>query len=195
MKCKPDGVIVQLGCGLETTCYRCNNGKTHWYAVDLPNVIAYRSELLPEPEWETYLEGDAFTMDWMKKARGDASDAPILITAGGLFHYFEEVEVLRLLQTLGKFGEIELVFDAVSKGGMRMMQSKYMKQIGHADARMYFYVDSAMQLASKLGGNAAVLSEDAYYRHISKADLKLSTRVSMYISDCIKMVKMIHLRL
>ena len=45
---KPDGVIVQLGCGLETTYYRCDNGKTRWYAVDLPHVIDYRRELLPE---------------------------------------------------------------------------------------------------------------------------------------------------
>ena len=29
---RPDGVIVQLGCGLETTYHRCDNGKTHWYA-------------------------------------------------------------------------------------------------------------------------------------------------------------------
>ena len=57
---KPDGVIVQLGCGLETTYYRCDNGKTRWYAVDLPHVIDYRRELLPEPERETYLAGDAF---------------------------------------------------------------------------------------------------------------------------------------
>ncbi len=26
-KCKPDGVIVQLGCGLETTYHRCDNGR------------------------------------------------------------------------------------------------------------------------------------------------------------------------
>ena len=25
---RPDGVIVQLGCGLETTYHRCDNGKT-----------------------------------------------------------------------------------------------------------------------------------------------------------------------
>ena len=42
---KPDGVIVQLGCGLETTYYRCDNGKTRWYAVDLPHVIDYRRVL------------------------------------------------------------------------------------------------------------------------------------------------------
>ena len=47
LECRPDGVIVQLGCGLETGYYRCDNGKTHWYAVDLPDVIAYRRELLP----------------------------------------------------------------------------------------------------------------------------------------------------
>ena len=35
----PDGVIVQLGCGLETAYYRCDNGHTHWYAVDLPHVM------------------------------------------------------------------------------------------------------------------------------------------------------------
>ena len=45
LKRRPDGVIVQLGCGLETTYYRCDNGKTRWYAVDLPHVIDYRREL------------------------------------------------------------------------------------------------------------------------------------------------------
>lgn len=44
LKRRPDGVIVQLGCGLETTYYRCDNGRTRWYAVDLPHVIDYRKE-------------------------------------------------------------------------------------------------------------------------------------------------------
>ena len=57
---RPDGVIVQLGCGLETTYHRCDNGKAHWYAVDLPHVIEYRRDLLPEPKREFYISGDAF---------------------------------------------------------------------------------------------------------------------------------------
>lgn len=79
---KPDGVIVQLGCGLETTYYRCDNGKTRWYAVDLPHVIDYRRELLPESERETYLAGDAFSKDWIRQVRTDFPDAPILVTSG-----------------------------------------------------------------------------------------------------------------
>ena len=192
---RPDGVIVQLGCGLETTYHRCDNGKTHWYAVDLPHVIEYRRGLLPEPERELYISGDAFAKDWIKKVRNDVLDAPILVTAGGLFHYFEEHKVIALLRMIGQFGNMEVVFDTVNKRGMTMMKKKYMKQVGHADAQMFFYVDSAEELAAKIGGNVKVIAEEPYYRYIPKNGLKLSTKVSMTVSDQFKMVKMIHLKL
>ena len=192
---RPDGVIVQLGCGLETTYYRCDNGRTRWYAVDLPHVIDYRRELLPELERETYLAGDAFSEDWIRQVRTEFPNAPILVTAGGLFHYFEENKVVALLRTMGQFGNMEVVFDTVNKKGMAMMQKKYMKQVGHADAQMFFYVDAAKELAAKIGGNAKVIAEEPYYRHIPRNGLNLSTRLSMAVSDRLCMVKMIQLKL
>lgn len=192
---RPNGVIVQLGCGLETAYYRCDNGKTRWYAVDLPHVVKYRRELLPEPERETYLAGDAFAEDWIKQIRADVPDAPILVIAGGLFHYFEESKVVGLLRMLTGVGGIEIVFDTVSKRGMAMMRKKYMKQVGHGDAQMFFYVDSAAKLAGKIGGGVRVLAEEPYYRHIPKSGLKLSTKVSMAVSDRLCMVKMVHFEL
>ena len=146
---RPDGVIVQLGCGLETAYSRCDNGHTRWYAVDLPHVVEYRRELLPEPERETYLAGEPFAGDWIKQIRADVPDAPILVTAGGLFHYFEENKVVELLRMLTGVGEIESSLTTVSKSGMAMMRKKYMKQVGHGDAQMFFYVDSASELAGK----------------------------------------------
>ena len=120
-------------------------------------------------------------------------DAPILVTAGGLFHYFEESKVVGLLRMLTKFGEIEIVFDTVSKSGMAMMRKKYMKQVGHGDAQMFFYVDSASVLAGKIGSGVRVLAEEPYYRHIPRTGLKLSTKISMAVSDRFCMVKMVHL--
>ena len=192
---RPDGVIVQLGCGLETTYHRCDNGKTHWYAVDLPHVIEYRRGLLPESERETYLAGDAFSEEWIRQVRTEFPDAPILVTAGGLFHYFEEHKVIALLRMIGQFGNMEVVFDTVNKKGMAMMQKKYMKQVGHADAQIFFYVDSAEELAAKIGGNVKVIAEEPYYRYIPKNGLRLSTKVSMAVSDRFCMVKMVQLKL
>ena len=90
---------------------------------------------------------------------------------------------------------MEVVFDTVNKKGMAMMQKKYMKQVGHADAQMFFYVDSAKELAAKIGGNAKVIAEEPYYRHIPRNGLNLSTRLSMAVSDRLCMVKMIQLKI
>ena len=51
------------------------------------------------------------------------------------------------------------------------------------------------ELAAKIGGNAKVIADEPYYRYIPKNGLKLSTKVSMTVSDQFKMVKMIHLKL
>ena len=161
--------------------------------VDLPHVVEYRRALLSEPERETYLAGDAFAEDWIRQIRADVPDAPILVTAGGLFHYFEENKVVGLLRMLTGFGEIEIVFDTVSKSGMAMMRKKYMKQVGHRDAQMFFYVDSASELTGKIGSGVRVLAEEPYYRHIPRTGLKLSTKISMSVSDRFWMVKMVHL--
>ena len=83
----------------------------------------------------------------------------------------------------------------MNKKGMAMMQKKYIKQVGHADAQMFFYVDAAKELAAKIRGNVKVIAEEPYYRYIPKNGLKLSTKVSMAVSDQFKMVKMIHLKL
>lgn len=193
LKRKPDGVVIQLGCGLETTYDRNDNGQTQWYAVDLPNIIEYRRSLLPEPEKETYLSGDAFSDGWLRQIRRNMPDTPFLVTAGGLFHYFQEEKVLGLLQMLKGFGNIELVFDTVNKSGMKMLQKKYMKQMGHENARMFFYVNSAEDLVTTLGGGVKVLADEPYYKFIKRDGLKIITKISMDISDRFGMLKMIHL--
>lgn len=192
---KPDGVIVQIGCGLETTFYRCDNGHTKWYGIDLANVIEYRNSLLPEQEREKYIACDVFKDDWLMQIRKENPDAPLFIIASGLFYYFEEEAVIRLVRMIQGNGDIELLFDTVNKSGMKMMQKKHMKTVGHEDAAMFFYVDSAEELVDKIGGNAKVLTEEKYYSHIKKSGLQFITKVSMAVSDCFNMVKMIHLSL
>ena len=103
--------------------------------------------------------------------------------------------MISLMKLLHSYGNIELVFDTVNRRGMRMMQKKWMKKVGHEDAKMFFYVDSADELASKTGGFVHVLAEEEYYKYINKEGLKVVTKISMFVSDFMNMVKMIHLKL
>lgn len=93
LKRRPDGVIVQLGCGLETTYYRCDNGRTRWYAVDLPHVIDYRKELLPQSERETYLAGDAFTENWIRQVRTDCPTPLSLLQQADCFTILRKIRL------------------------------------------------------------------------------------------------------
>ena len=188
----PDGVIVLLGCGLETTFFRNDNGRTVWYEVDLPDVVNYRRELLGESDRDRCIAADAFGEEWIKTVREAFPTQPLLVAASGLFYYFEEKTVLDLFRMLRNYGRIELLFDAVNHTGMKQM-SKYMKQVGHADAAMYFYVDKAQTCADQVG--ATVLREEPYYAHTEKKGLQFMTAASMRVSDRFKMVKMVHLQL
>lgn len=195
LELNPSGAIVQLGCGLETTFNRNDDGKSKWYSIDLPDVIEYRRTLLPESPRESYLSDDAFSDAWIKKVREELGKIPLLVIASGLFYYFEEEKVLSLMRTMHSYGNIELVFDTVNRKGMRMMQKKWMKKVGHEDAKMFFYVDSADELASKIGRSVNVIAEESYYKYINKEGLKIVTKISMRVSDLMNMVKMIHLKL
>lgn len=192
MERNPQGVVVLLGCGLETTHYRCDNGSTVFYEVDLPDVVNYRRQLLGEYERDLCISADAFGEDWIKAVRKDHPSEPILVAASGLYYYFEEKKVVGLFELLKKYGPVELLFDTVNKSGMKRM-AKYMKQVGHSDASMYFYVDKAQELAEKIGGQ--VMMEEPYYAHTDKKGLDFGTSLTMKLSDLLKMVKMIHLKL
>lgn len=191
---KPNGVIAQLGCGLETTFYRNDNGRTVWYEIDLPAVIEYRRTLLTESERDRFLAEDAFECGWIGKIRQDFPAEPVLVTASGLLYYFAEDTVIKLLRDLQNYGDIEVVFDTVNKSGMKRM-SKWMKQVGHEDADMYFYVDHIEDLASVVGGSCRALKEENYYAHTSRAGLSAGTKFNMLGSDLFSMVKMIHLHI
>lgn len=186
----PNGVIVQLGCGLETAFYRNDNGNTLWYEVDLPKVIAYRQELLGQPERDHSIPADAFGSEWLQQVRQAHPTDPILVTASGLFYYFPRETVLSLFRSLSHAGPVEILFDTVNSAGMKRM-SHYMDQVGHADTPMYFYVDQAEDLAAEAG--LRLRMEEPYYAHVDKHGLLWRTSLTMKISDRFRMVKMVHL--
>ena len=51
----PDGVVVHIGCGLDTRFERVDNGRVEWFDLDLPEVIELRRKLIGEENGRYHL--------------------------------------------------------------------------------------------------------------------------------------------
>lgn len=116
----PAGVIVDLGCGLDTRFERVDNGQVEWYGLDLPEVIALRKELLAETPRSHCIGCSVLDFSWMDALSGQAGKRgqpgwPILFLAEAVLVYLEEADVKRLVQTLAqRFPGAELACEAYS---------------------------------------------------------------------------------
>jgi O-methyltransferase involved in polyketide biosynthesis len=110
----PAGVIVDLGCGLDTRFERVDNGQVVWYGLDLPEVIALRKELLDETPRSHFIGCSVLDFSWMDTLSGRVG-WPILFLAEAMLVYLAEADVKRLVQALAeRFPGAELACDAYS---------------------------------------------------------------------------------
>ena len=86
-------------------------GGAVWFSVDLPEIIAFREQLLPPDPRFRHLPGSALSADWLTALD---PDRPCFITAQGLLMYLPEKEVRTLLQTIAaRLPGAWMMFDAV----------------------------------------------------------------------------------
>jgi O-methyltransferase involved in polyketide biosynthesis len=110
----PAGVIVDLGCGLDTRFERIDNGQVAWYGLDLPEVIALRKELLNETPRSHFIGCSVLDFSWLDTLSGQVG-RPILFLAEAVLIYLAENDVKRLVQALAaRFPGAELACDAYS---------------------------------------------------------------------------------
>jgi O-methyltransferase involved in polyketide biosynthesis len=110
----PAGVIVDLGCGLDTRFERVDNGQVDWYGLDLPEVIALRKELLEETPRSHFIGCSVLDFSWID-ALGGQEGKPILFLAEAMLVYLEESDVKRIVQALAeRFPGAELVCEVYS---------------------------------------------------------------------------------
>ena len=93
----PAGQVVALGEGLETQFWRVDNGRVSWLTVDLPETLALRRQVLPDGPRQRSHAGSALELNWLDEL--DPA-APVLVTAQGLFPYFERSQVHELIAAL-----------------------------------------------------------------------------------------------
>ena len=146
LKNHPNASVVNLGCGLDDTFRKCDNGKCKGYNIDMPDVTAVRNELLPENDREKNLSYDLNDDRWMDEI--DASNGAVFFAAG-VFYYFKTEDLKVLFQKMSKrFPGSVIVFDSCNQRGAKMMTKTWLKEAGISDVGAFFSLEDKTELES-----------------------------------------------
>ena len=164
----PNAAVVNLGCGLDDTFSKIDNGECKGYNIDLPDVIKVRNDLLPAGERETNLACDLNDYSWMDGI--DASGGAVFFAAG-VFYYFKTEDVKKLFQSMAeRFPGGVLVFDSCNKRGAGLMRKTWLKEAGITDVSAFFSLEDEAELSGWSDYFAAVTAKSYMrgYRDIYK---------------------------
>ena len=88
IKENPETTVINIACGMDTRVYRVDNGKVHWYNIDLPETIGVRERFLNESDRICMIAKSAMDESWAEvvgKQKGK-----VLVVIEGLTMYLTE---------------------------------------------------------------------------------------------------------
>lgn len=144
LKKYPYAAVVNLGCGLDDTFRKCDNGTCKGYNIDMLDVIKIRNEILPEGDREINLGFDLNDEHWMDEI--DSSNGAVFF-ASGVFYYFKTEDVRALFSKMAKrFPSAVIVFDSCNRRGAKMMTKTWLKEAGISDVSAFFSVQDKSEI-------------------------------------------------
>jgi O-methyltransferase involved in polyketide biosynthesis len=187
----PAAACVNLGCGLDTTFERVDNGRVCWYDLDLPDVVELRRKYIPAGGRRKLLACSLLDHQWLRQI---GSAEAVLFIASGVLYYFEETQVKALFRKLADaFPGSEIFFDACSPRGMRIANRKVIQAGGMDEtAFLKWGLQTPRDLAA-WDSRIAVLAEYPMFRNM-KRGLSLKEKIGTTVSDLLGIMSMVHLR-
>jgi O-methyltransferase involved in polyketide biosynthesis len=187
----PTATIVNIGCGLDTTFDRIDNGRLFWYDVDLADVIALRRKFIPEHERRTCIASSFLSHDWLKQL---TIQGKVLFIAAGVLYYFEEHQIKEFLTHLAeRFSGGEMVFDASSPAGIRMANKMVIKASGMDEKSFLKWGLNRAETLELWDKRIKIVDEYPMFRTV-KNRFQLKDKIMAWISDVFKMQYMVHIQ-
>lgn len=127
----PGGVIVNIGCGLDSRFLRIDNGSVIFYDLDLPEMIDLKKRFFRETERYHFIASSVLDLRWMGRLSGQ--EGPFLFMAEGVFMYLEADSVRSLvLQIRETFPGSGLICEVVNSFWLKMPQKALLDWKIHA---------------------------------------------------------------
>jgi len=184
----PGGVVLQLGCGLDSRFLRLDDGRVTWYDLDMPAVVELRRQFFTESERYQMIPASVTDPEWFDKVR--ASGRPVLVVAEGLLMYLDEDAVRQLVLRLrAAFPACRLIADVFSRMTARSAAGHpSLKQLG---ATVGWGVDDPRELEGWAPG-IRLLEEWFFTDDPDLARLPFGYRAAYRLAGAFKMVQRAH---
>ena len=187
LKTHPKAAVVNLGCGLDDTFRKCDNGFCCGYNIDMPDVIKVRNELLPVGEREKNIGCDLNDPAWMDSI--DGSQGAVFF-ASGVFYYFKTSDVRIFIGRLAKrFPGSVIVFDSCNARGAKMMTKTWLKEAGISDVNALFSLEDITEVKN-WSTDIEQVSARSYMRGYRDLYKDVGFLYKMMIRFCDSFVKM-----
>jgi O-methyltransferase involved in polyketide biosynthesis len=188
----PEATIVNIGCGLDTTFDRVDNGRIQWIDLDLPDTIELRKKYISETDRRHFIAKSVFDTSWYELI--DSKNNVMLLIAGVLY-YFDEIDVKRLFGNFHAFlPGVEVIFDYASKLGIKI-SNKAVIEKGGMDKAAYLKwgINNIMEIET-WGKYITVIGNTAMYK-AHKKNYSFIRRIGMNIADAMKIMSLAHIRI
>jgi O-methyltransferase involved in polyketide biosynthesis len=86
LRCRADGTVAEIGAGLNTRLERLDNGRLHWFDLDLPDAVELRRLFFTDNERRT-TASSVLESGWTATMR--QSPGPYFFVAEEVFVYLE----------------------------------------------------------------------------------------------------------
>ena len=151
LKNNPDGILVNIGCGMDSRFHRVDNGRMTCFDLDLPEMIEFKKRFYEETNRYHLIAASVFDYAWMEQV-AKIGKLPVLIMAEGVFMYLDPVKVKELVLKLqSRFPGSELACEIVTefftrKPWNRMVAMKLNQYGVGKDAAFTFGIKNSREL-------------------------------------------------
>jgi len=90
-----DGVIVNIGCGLDTRFFRVDNSRCRFFDLDLPALIDLKRKLVQETDRYQMIGQPVLDLKWMDAV--ESLRRLVIFLVEGVFLYLPDAEVRSLI--------------------------------------------------------------------------------------------------
>ena len=192
IKINENATIINIGCGLDTTFERLDNGKIAWYDLDLPEVIEMRKNYFKASSRYKMISKSVFDYSWFDAIHEKNN---ILIMLAGVIYYFDENQIKELIIKIKeKFEKVNIIFDYCSDSGLKMANKNVIEK-GDMSKKSYlkWSINNIKDL-TKIDKDIEIMNNQPMFKDFKK-NLVFYKRYGHQFSDILRIMSLAHIEI